>query len=130
MFTLLQRPQDETRMPPSPFLTLPHTRLIFSATYNPYAPAGPLKLCLRHHPHPPYASLHPPNPLHHLPPSRSHSALLTCLQRRLPPLGSRSDLPTFLQRFLPSLGSRSSLPTCLQPHLPSLHSHSALPICL
>ncbi|MBW0532633.1 hypothetical protein O181_072348 [Austropuccinia psidii MF-1] len=27
--------------PPSPLLTLPHPRLIFSLAYNPYAPAGP-----------------------------------------------------------------------------------------
>ncbi|MBW0576637.1 hypothetical protein O181_116352 [Austropuccinia psidii MF-1] len=41
IFMLLQRPQDETTMPPSPLLTLLHPRLIFSLAYNPYTPAGP-----------------------------------------------------------------------------------------
>ncbi|MBW0491902.1 hypothetical protein O181_031617 [Austropuccinia psidii MF-1] len=41
IFTLLQRPQDETMIPPSPLLTLLHPCLIFSSSYNPYGPRGP-----------------------------------------------------------------------------------------
>ncbi|MBW0498267.1 hypothetical protein O181_037982 [Austropuccinia psidii MF-1] len=41
IFMLLKCSQDETTMPASPLLTLPHPRLIFSSAYNPYAPAGP-----------------------------------------------------------------------------------------
>ncbi|MBW0569249.1 hypothetical protein O181_108964 [Austropuccinia psidii MF-1] len=60
IFTLLQHPQDETTMPPSPLLMLPHPSLIFSLAYNSYAPAGrsgyasDATLTL------PYASSHPP----------------------------------------------------------------------
>ncbi|MBW0581504.1 hypothetical protein O181_121219 [Austropuccinia psidii MF-1] len=45
---------------PSPLLTLPHPRLIFSLACNPYAPAGPSSYASDATLTPPYASSHPP----------------------------------------------------------------------
>ncbi|MBW0506219.1 hypothetical protein O181_045934 [Austropuccinia psidii MF-1] len=60
IFMLLQHPQDETTMRPSPLLKLPHPCLIFSLSYNPYASAGPSCYASKTALIPPQASLHPP----------------------------------------------------------------------
>ncbi|MBW0533178.1 hypothetical protein O181_072893 [Austropuccinia psidii MF-1] len=83
MLTRLHPPPDETlALPPSlpsPLLTLPHPLLIFSSAYNPYAPAGPSSYACETALIPPYASLHPPNPMRCLPSLCLWSAFLTCL---------------------------------------------------
>ncbi|MBW0563810.1 hypothetical protein O181_103525 [Austropuccinia psidii MF-1] len=75
---------------PSPLLTLPHLRLIFSLDYNPYVPAGHSSYASNTTLTPPCASLNPPNPIHHLPYLRLWSAFPTCLQPHLPSLCSCS----------------------------------------
>ncbi|MBW0568064.1 hypothetical protein O181_107779 [Austropuccinia psidii MF-1] len=99
LFTLLQCPQDETTIRPSPLLTLPHPCLIFSLAYNLYTPAGPQVMPLT-------------------PPSPPLIPTCTC---HLPSLCLWSASPTCLQCHLPSLCLYSALPTCLRHHLPSLH---------
>ncbi|MBW0536516.1 hypothetical protein O181_076231 [Austropuccinia psidii MF-1] len=83
---------------PSPLLTLPHPRLIFSLACNPYTPVGPSIYASE-------ATLTPltPHHTHCLPSLRSWSAFLTCLQHHLPSLCSHSARPTCLQCCLPSL---------------------------
>ncbi|MBW0490963.1 hypothetical protein O181_030678 [Austropuccinia psidii MF-1] len=130
IFTLLQCPQDETTMMPSPLLTLPHPRLIFSLDYNPYSAVGTLSYAYNATLTTPYASLHTPK----IPPM-----LLTILILAVPsqhasdapyhpyacgvPSGhasdtayhpyARSDFLTCLRRRLPSLRLYTSCPTCL-----------------
>ncbi|MBW0483690.1 hypothetical protein O181_023405 [Austropuccinia psidii MF-1] len=79
IFTLLQGPQDETTILPSPLLMLLHPRLIFSLAYNPYTLEGPSSYSSDTDLTPPYASLHPPNPIHCLPSLHSWSSFPTCL---------------------------------------------------
>ncbi|MBW0591839.1 hypothetical protein O181_131554 [Austropuccinia psidii MF-1] len=76
--TLQMRPQNCPPSPPSPILTLPHPRLIISLAYNPYAPTGPSSNASNTALTPPYACLHPPNPICRLPSLCSWSAFQTC----------------------------------------------------
>ncbi|MBW0469265.1 hypothetical protein O181_008980 [Austropuccinia psidii MF-1] len=83
MLTRLHPPPDETpKLPTISGLTTsyacvhpPHLLLGLQSLCS----CGALKLCLRRRPHPPYPSLHPPNPIRRLPSLHSHSSLLTCL---------------------------------------------------